>query len=124
MEVFAFLTVFLGLIGAFPASAQTREQEAQALIDAYPDHLAGFDGANLIWKDGTRMPFGEGRAGKPLQELMDRPDIADMFYWPYVFDGGAPPQPWSATQAASGTRLSSRRYTAIAKSARQGDAQV
>ena len=91
MRAFAFLTVCLGLLGPLPASAQTLEQKAQALVDAYPDHLAGFDGVNLIWKDGTRMPFGGGRADKPLQELMDRPDIADMFRWPYVFDGGASP---------------------------------
>ena len=69
MRAFAFLTVCLGLIGSFPASAQTREQKAQALINAYPGHLAGFDGVNLIWKDGTRSPFGEDRADKPLQEL-------------------------------------------------------
>ncbi len=90
MRAFAFLTVCLGLIGPFPASAQTLEQKAQALINAYPDHLAAFDGANLIWKDGTRMPFGEG-PDKPPQELLDRPDIADMFHWRYVFDGAASP---------------------------------
>ena len=89
--MFAFLTLLLGLVWAVPAAAQTREQKAQALINAYPDYLAGFDGVNLIWKDGTRMPFGEGRAGKPLEELLDRPDIADMFHWSYVFDGTASP---------------------------------
>jgi hypothetical protein len=91
VRVFAFLTLLLGLLWAFPAAAQTREQKAQALINAYPDYLAGFDGVNLIWKDGTRMPFGEGRADKPLEELLDRPDIADMFHWSYVFDGTASP---------------------------------
>jgi hypothetical protein len=91
MRVFAFSALFLGLIGAAPASAQTQEQKAQALVNAYPDHLAGFDGVNLIWKDGTKMPFGDGRADRPPQELLDRPDIADMFHWPYVFDGAASP---------------------------------
>ena len=91
MSVFAFLTLLLGLSGALPALAQTREQKAEALINAYPDHLAGFDGANLIWKDGTKMPFGDGRADKTPQDLLDRPDIADMFRWPYVFDGAASP---------------------------------
>jgi hypothetical protein len=91
MRVFVFLTVCLGLLGPLPAHAQTLEQKAQALINAYPEHLTGFDGVNLIWKDGTRMPFGEGRTDKTLQELMDRPDIADMFHWPYIFDGKATP---------------------------------
>lgn len=89
--MFAFLILFLGLAGGFPVAGQTREQKVQALINAYPDHLAGFDGENLIWKDGTKMPFGEGWPGKPPQELLDRPDIADMFHWPYVFDGTASP---------------------------------
>lgn len=91
MRVFTFLTLFLGLIGTFAASAQTQDQKAQALINAYPDHLIGFDGVDLIWKDGTRMPFGEGRADKLPEELLDRPDIADMFHWPYIFDGAASP---------------------------------
>ena len=37
------------------------------------------------------MPFGEGRPDKPLQELLDHPDVADMFHWTYVFNGGAMP---------------------------------
>ncbi|MGO9171018.1 MAG: M15 family metallopeptidase [Rhodomicrobium sp.] len=76
---------------AAPAGAQTLEQKAQALIDAYPDWLAGYDGADLIWKDGTKMRFGEGREDKPLEELLDRPDIADMFRWPYTFGAGGFP---------------------------------
>ena len=91
MSAFAYLTLCLCLIGICPAAGQTAEQKAQALINAYPDHLAAFDGTNLIWKDGTKMPFGDGRADKPPQDLLDRPDIADMFHWPYVFDGAASP---------------------------------
>jgi hypothetical protein len=93
MRAFALLTLCLILGAVLQAAAQTREQKAQALIDAYPDHLASFDGQNLIWKDGSKMPIGEGRADKPLQELLDRPDVADMFHWPYVFDGAALPAP-------------------------------
>jgi hypothetical protein len=91
VRLFAFFTLFLGLAGAFPAAAQTVEQKAQALINAYPEHLTGFDGVNLIWKDGTRMAFGDGRPDKTPEELLDHPDIADMFRWPYVFDGAASP---------------------------------
>jgi D-alanyl-D-alanine carboxypeptidase len=73
------------------AAAQTPEQKAQALIDAYPDHLAAFDGTFLIWKDGTKLRFGEGRENKEPDELLDRPDIADMFRWPYEFgEAGLP----------------------------------
>jgi hypothetical protein len=85
------VALFLYLVAANAALAQTLEQKAQALIRAYADSLASFDGANLIWKDGTKMPFGEGRPDKPLDDLLERPDIADMFHWPYAFDGAAMP---------------------------------
>ncbi len=79
---------------AAPASAQTLAQKAQALIDAYPDYLVGYDGSMLIWKDGTMMRFGGARADKPLDELLDKPDIADMFHWPYRFGtAGVPAAP-------------------------------
>ena len=78
---------------AAPAGAQTLEQKAQALIEAYPDRIAGFDGTFLIWKDGTKMRFGEGRPDKPLDELLDKPDIADMFHWPYRFGASGLPAP-------------------------------
>jgi hypothetical protein len=85
------LWLCLCLSFAAPAGAQTLEQKAQALIQAYPDWLAAYDGTFLIWKDGTKMPFGDGRADKPLDDLLDRPDIADMFRWPYAFGASGVP---------------------------------
>ncbi len=29
------------------------------MVRAYPAALSGFDGTNLIWRDGTRMPIGQ-----------------------------------------------------------------
>jgi D-alanyl-D-alanine carboxypeptidase len=81
----------LCLAFAVSASAQTLEQKAQALIDAYPDHVAGFDGTSLLWKDGTKMRFGSGREDKPLDELLDSPDVADMFRWTYPFGASGVP---------------------------------
>ena len=40
------------------------------LLRAYPDALAGFDGASLIWRDGTRMPVGDGRPDKSMEEQL------------------------------------------------------
>src|SRR5262245_40248544 len=54
-----------------------------ALVAAYPDHLASNDGKELIWKDGTRMPISDGRNGKTFQQLLDAPDIRDQFTYPY-----------------------------------------
>jgi hypothetical protein len=80
--------LFFCLTFAIPgqSSAQTLEQKAQALIAAYPGFLASFDGVFLIWKDGSKMRFGDGRPDKPLDDLLEHPDIADMFRWTYEFD--------------------------------------
>ena len=53
-----------------------------ALVAAYPDHLASHDGKDLIWKDGTRMPISDGRK-RSFQQMLDDPDIASQFAIPY-----------------------------------------
>jgi hypothetical protein len=71
--------VALGLL-----AAPTRADPAlDALVAAYPDHLAGLAGNELIWKDGTRMPISDGRSGKSFDELLNNPDIRDQFAIPY-----------------------------------------
>src|SRR5437763_3036448 len=54
-----------------------------ALVAAYPDHRAGYQANELIWKDGTRMPITDGRTGKTFEQLLDDPDIKDQFAIPY-----------------------------------------
>ena len=43
------------------------ERALDALVAAYPDHLAAHEGNDLIWKDGTRMPIADGRTDKTLR---------------------------------------------------------
>ena len=80
-----------------PSSAQesigARAQRLLAvLVGAYPDFLAGHDRNELIWKDGTRMLFDDGRGAKDFDTLLDAPDLEDMFYAPYpLARGGLPP---------------------------------
>ena len=73
---------------AYPAAAQdgggARAQRLlAALVAAYPDFLAGAEGNELVWKDGTRMPFDDGKGTKPFEAMLDAPDLEDMFYAPY-----------------------------------------
>jgi hypothetical protein len=62
-----------------------------ALVAAYPDHLAGYEGNRLIWKDGTEMPISDGRTDKSFEELLNEPDIDDQFSIPYPLGGEAGP---------------------------------
>ncbi len=62
-----------------------------ALVAAYPDHLASHDGKELVWKDGTRMPISDGKAGKPFEELLNSPDVRDQFVYPYPLGSDVKP---------------------------------
>ena len=46
-----------------------RAASVEDLVRAYPDALSGFDGANLVWRDGTRMPVGGGGPDSILDQL-------------------------------------------------------
>ena len=55
---------------------------------AYPDALSGFDGTDLIWRDGTRMPIGEVQPGSSAAEVLQHPSLGDQLAASYP--AGAP----------------------------------
>lgn len=67
------------------------KQHLARLVAAYPDWIGGFDDRTLIMKNGRRFAISDGRDDKTFAELLDRPDIDDMFYVPYPAD--AAPRP-------------------------------
>jgi len=52
------------------------------LVAAYPDFLAGYERNTIVWHDGTRMRFDDGRE-KTFQERLTDPDLEDQFYAEY-----------------------------------------
>lgn len=58
-------------------------EAGQRLQRAYPDHIAVADGADLVWRDGTRMTLDDGHGEKPPAAWFERPDLKDMFRHPY-----------------------------------------
>ena len=64
-----------------------------ALVRAYPEELASFDGTDLIWRDGTHMPVSDGRPDKTLPQMLRSGSIMDMLRMPYPAGptGGPPP---------------------------------
>ncbi len=89
----AITGVALLIVGAAPAQADDRNAHLlDTLVAAYPDHLAGHDGNALLWKDGTRMAFDDGRGAKSFEDLLNSPDLEDQFYTPYPLgEAGTPP---------------------------------
>lgn len=79
MQTSALLSALV-LLSTMPAVA---DPTLEALVAAYPDQLAGHDGQDLIWKDGTRMPVADGRTNKTFEQLLDQPDIKDQFAFRY-----------------------------------------
>ncbi len=87
------------------------------LLRAYPDSLAGFDGTDLIWRDGTRMQVDDGRPDKSMEEQLRHGSILDQLRLPYP--AGAPALPRrNRIRAGSATKRSSTRCMATARQVR------
>ena len=73
------------LLGSLQAYGSCRD-----LVRAYPDHLKGCKENRLIWKDGETMLYDDGRQNKSFDQLLNRPDLEDMFHYRYDrnFNGG------------------------------------
>ena len=63
------------------------------LLRAYPDALAGFDGVDLIWRDGTRMQVDDGLPDKSMEEQLRHGSILDQLRLPYPAGGALLPAP-------------------------------
>ena len=72
--------VQVGRVG--PAGAGERDA-LDALVRAYPDLLAGYDSTDLMWRDGTRMPFFDGRPTKSFAEMLRHGSLLDQLRLPY-----------------------------------------
>jgi hypothetical protein len=53
------------------------------LARAYPEHVASVDATHVVLRNGTRLRISDGIEGKTAAERIRRPDIDDMFAWPY-----------------------------------------
>ncbi len=61
------------------------DSNADKLIKAYPDHLLACKHNHIIWRDGFRQLYDDGKA-KSFQQLISSPDIEDMFAFTYRTD--------------------------------------
>lgn len=59
-------------------AAGTEAERLARLVAAYPDHLSGIDGGDLVWKDGTRMATGAGLPARPFEAMLRDATLADQ----------------------------------------------
>ena len=62
------------------------------LVSAYPNWIAKFDEEFLVLKNGQKFALSDHRTDKSFEEMLEHPDVDDMFYVPYP-SGTVPKQP-------------------------------
>jgi hypothetical protein len=63
----------------------------ERLQRAYPDIVAGYDEKVVTLTDGNKLKVSDGRTDKSFEELLNSPDINDMFA--FAYPAGADPAP-------------------------------
>jgi D-alanyl-D-alanine carboxypeptidase len=76
--------------------AHRRLSSVSISTGSYPDWIAGADDQNVILKNGARLPISDHRTDKSFNELLEHPDIDDMFYAPYPVGSAPKPPPRNA----------------------------
>jgi hypothetical protein len=70
-----------------------RARKTESLLAAYPDALTGVRGNEILFRNGTRLPFDDGKGSKDFAALLAHPDIEDMFAIPYPVGRPLAPPP-------------------------------
>jgi hypothetical protein len=83
LRIPGLIALFLFLI-VKPSYSADNAELMNRLVSSYPEFLAGHEGNDLIWKDGTRMRFDDGMRGKDFETLLNSPSVKDMFFAPYI----------------------------------------
>jgi hypothetical protein len=75
--------------GAPPPNIETH---LDRLVKSYSDWISGYDTEFLFLHNGMKFPLSDKRTNKTFEELLDNPDIDDMFFESYPV-GKTPMQP-------------------------------
>lgn len=77
------MNALLAAVLLFGAPSADSDARIDKLVHAYPDVIQGRDGNWLVLKDRRRFAISDGRSDKTLQEMIEHPDIDDMFAFAY-----------------------------------------
>jgi len=50
----------------------------QKLLKTYPEHIRAFKNNEIIWKDGTKMPYDDAKNEKTFSQLINEADLEDQ----------------------------------------------
>jgi len=76
------------------ATAEPANKTFDALIAAYPDRIAGYNLAEIVWRDGFRQVIGPNEPDKPFERQVSEASIRDIFRlrYPAFAPIAAPPE--------------------------------
>ncbi|MBQ3618369.1 MAG: M15 family metallopeptidase [Bacteroidales bacterium] len=86
------LFIIAAIFAASFANAQIAArvpQNAQKLIDAYPDMQLTYSDNAIVFPDGTKIPYDDGKE-KDFVTMLDNSDIEDMFSMTYDTEATEP----------------------------------
>ncbi len=63
-------------------SVSVRDPRHRALLESYPDMIAGIDSGYVVFNDGSRLTFDDGHE-KDFVNRLDNCDVEDMFFTAY-----------------------------------------
>jgi D-alanyl-D-alanine carboxypeptidase len=96
LSVALIISMLLGAAGdaedRYGAAPQDIKESLDRLVRAYPDKIRAHDNEFLILRNGEKFRISDGRTNKTFEELLEEPDIDDMFYARYPL-GAEPAQP-------------------------------
>ena len=77
MQYLIFTLLVFHALDAFAQQSDSIPPGVQRLLDAYPDHLEGYQDNYIHWKDGTKMLYDDGRI-KTEEAAFDSTDLEDQ----------------------------------------------
>ena len=77
MRYFLFTILVFHYLDAIAQQADSIPPGVQRLLEAYPNHLKGYQDNYILWKDGFKMRFDDGRI-KTEEEAFDSTDLEDQ----------------------------------------------
>jgi len=116
------LLIFIALLITNHVFAQdiTPPPSAKKLIKCYPDFITGFSDNHLIFKDGTKLLWDDGVKNKSFKDLLEKPDLKDMFGQKYTVGKiQSPPAKYSDPGRVRNEALFMKIYGSTEKEVRQ-----
>ena len=86
------LVAYAGAGELYGAPTQNINVYLDKLVSSYPNWIDSRSNEYLILKNGAKFAISDHRTDKSFNELLEHPDIDDMFYAPYPA-GSIPKQP-------------------------------